>query len=86
MATGQGDDTQAQVVVAHDHIQQWMYRRAQVGGLEVDGQAVLDLRHLVGQVLACTAVQLMVEGKHRQTGEQQHQCRAHQADAQAQAQ
>ncbi|MNW68573.1 hypothetical protein D3C74_473720 [compost metagenome] len=59
---------------------------AQVFATQVDAQVVLDLQHLARQVLACAAVQFVIEGAHRQAGQQQHQCGAHQRHAQAQAQ
>ncbi|MNC55663.1 hypothetical protein D3C75_1052040 [compost metagenome] len=59
---------------------------AQVFTAQVDPQVVLDLQHLARQVLACAAVQFVIEGEHGQAGQQQHQCGAHQRHAQAQAQ
>ncbi|MNO97980.1 hypothetical protein D3C76_897100 [compost metagenome] len=86
MPAGQGDHAQAQVVVAHHHIQQWVRRRLQVTRLEVDAQAVLDLRHFRCQAFTCPTVQFVVQGKYRQAGHEQDQCRTHQADTQAQTQ
>ncbi|MNF82654.1 hypothetical protein D3C84_649650 [compost metagenome] len=86
MSAGQGDHAQAQVVVAHHHIQQWVRRRLQVTRLEVDAQAVLDLRHFRRQAFARPAVQFVVQGKYRQAGHEQDQRCPHQADTQAQTQ
>ncbi|MCY1174807.1 hypothetical protein D9M73_150190 [compost metagenome] len=69
----------------HHQVQQWMGAAAQVLAAQVDTQVVLDLKHLARQILARAAVQFVIQGKHGQAGQQQHQCGAHQCHAQAQA-
>ncbi|MNH09460.1 hypothetical protein D3C79_689140 [compost metagenome] len=86
VAAFEGQHAEAEVVVPHHQVEQGMGAAAQVFATQVDAQVVLDLQHLARQVLACAAVQFVIEGEHRQAGQQQHQCGAHQRHAQAQAQ
>lgn len=58
---------------------------ADVAGVEILQQAVLDLLHLAFQALAREVFQLVGEGQVRQGRQQQHQAGAHQADGEPQA-
>ncbi|QHB29638.1 ribosomal RNA large subunit methyltransferase K/L [Pseudomonas monteilii] len=70
----------------HYQVEQGVGAAAQVFAAQVDAQVVLDLQHLARQVFACAVVQFVIQREHRQAGKQQHECGAHQCDAQAQAQ